>query len=176
MKILKSLFILFIAISLSSCSTEDSAPTYPLTYENIAGTYDIQSLSLNVKTTINVGAVPVTSTANGVGDTFQVDLIMNQDRTYSVKGAYRLVTTATVPGVAPTETKEIINIDESGSYTINSDNSITFVDPDAEFLEGSLNVTVFNENTFTLTQEVNTQDPILNSDIEIDLAISFIRK
>lgn len=176
MKIFKSLFILFIAVSFSNCSTEDSAPTYPLTYENIAGTYNIQSLSLNVQTTVNVGVVPITSTANGVGDTFQVDLIMNQDRSYSVKGAYRLVTTASAPGITPTETQEIINVDESGTYTINSDNSIIFTDQNAEFLNGTLNVTVFNESTFTLTQLAEGIEPITNATFKIDLAASFIRK
>ena len=153
MKTIKILLLLFVCTTLTNCSDDNAAPTYPLSYENIAGNYNIQSLSLNLETTLNIGIVPVTSTANGVGDTFQIDLIMNQDRTYSVKGAYRLVTTATVPGNPPVTTNEILNIDESGTYTINTNNSITFIDQNADFLNGSLNVTVFNENAFTLTQE-----------------------
>lgn len=176
MKIIKSLIILFIVVSFSNCSDDNSAPAYPLSYENIAGTYNIQSLSINTEVTTMVGVVPVTAKGNGVGDTFQVDLVMNVDRTYSIKGQHRMVITTAVPGVPPTETKEIITTDESGTYTINADNSITFTDQNAEFLDGSLNVTVFNESTFTLTQQVEGTEPTTNADFKVNLAVSFVRE
>lgn len=177
MKTIKILLLLFVCTTLTNCSDDNAAPTYPLSYENIAGNYNIQSLSINTETTTLVGVVPITARANGVGDTFQVDLLLNTDRTYTIKGEHRIVVTTTVPGVPSTTTEEIIVIDESGSYSINNaNNSITFSDQNAEFLNGSLNVSVFNESSFSLTQEVEGTEPLTNSDFKVNLAVSFIRK
>ena len=90
--------------------------------------------------------------------------------------AHRIVITTSVPGVAPTTTQEIVVIDESGNYTINADNSITFSDQNADFLSGDLNVTVFTANNFSLTQEIEGTEPLTNSDFKVNLAVSFIRK
>ena len=176
MKIIKFLLIACITLVFFSCDDEVASPPYPLSYENIAGNYNIQSLSIDTKTTTDVGGFPVTVSANGVGNTFQVDMIMNQDRTYSIKGEHVFVVTATVPGMSPTTETEIILIDEAGSFTINADNSITFSDQNAAFLSGSLNVTIFNENSFTLRQETTEDISITNSTITANLAVSFVRQ
>lgn len=176
MKSIKIFLLLLVSITLTNCSDNNEAPAYPLTYENISGTYNIQSLSIDTETTTLVGIIPVTAKANGVGDTFQVDMILNTDKTYSIKGEHRIVITTSVPGVAPTTTQEIVVIDESGNYTINADNSITFSDQNADFLSGDLNVTVFTANNFSLTQEIEGTEPLTNSDFKVNLAVSFIRK
>ncbi len=177
MKTIKNLLILIIAITFINCSDDNTALTYTLSYENIAGTYDIQSLSVNTKTTTEIGGFPVTVNANGVGNTFQVDLVMNQDRTYSIKGEHVFVVTVSGPGIPPTTDTEIILIDEAGTYTIDdTNNTVTFVDQNADFLDGVLNVTVFNENTFTLTQEVEETEPLTQTTITANLSVSFSRK
>ena len=99
MKSIKIFLLLLVSITLTNCGDNNEEPAYPLTYENISGTYNIQSLSIDTETTTLVGIIPVTAKANGVGDTFQVDMILNTDKTYSIKGEHRIVITTSVPGV-----------------------------------------------------------------------------
>lgn len=175
MKTIKNLLILFAAVAFTYCEDNNIAPPYPLTYDNIAGTYNIQSLSIDTKTTTEVGGFPVTINANGVGNTFQVNLVMNQNQTYTITGEHVFVITASGPGFPATTETEIITIDETGTFVINSDNSITFSDQNAEFLNGTLNVIVFNESSFSLTQEAEEVIPVTNSTITANLAVSFVR-
>lgn len=175
MKTIKRILILLVTVTFLNCSDNDNTPAYPLNYENIAGSYDIQSLSADIQTTIEINGIPVTASANAVGDTFQVDMIMNSDRTYSIEGEYRIITTTRVPGASPVTSEEIVIVDEEGTYVIN-DSSITFTDQDADFLDGVLNVSVFNENSFTLSQELEETDPTTNGEISVNMSVSFIRK
>ncbi len=175
MKSIKRILVLLITISFINCNDSDNSPSYPLNYENIAGLYGIESLKADVQTTISVSGIPVTASANAVGDTFQVDMIINADRTYSINGEYRIITTTRIPGTSPLTEEEIVVVDEDGTYVIN-ENSINFTDPNAEFLTGVLNVTVFNEDSFTLAQELEESDSSTNTSVSADLAVGFIRK
>lgn len=177
MKILKSLFVLFIAISLSSCSSETSAPTYPLSLANIAGTYNIQSLSVStdINTTTSNGLSIKVATASLVGDIFQIDLVMNTDGTYTAKGAYTTtyrLSPVAGPGV---EEVKIVNIDYSGNFALNTvDNRITFSGGLLQDLSGTLEFQTFNETSFSLFQEIDLN---VGSNVETaKTAVSFIRK
>ena len=52
MKPLKNILIIFItALSMVACNDEIPEPEYPLTAENLAGTYNIKSLDANLNAT-----------------------------------------------------------------------------------------------------------------------------
>ena len=139
-----------------ACSDENPAPIYPLTQQNLAGTYNIQSMraDLNATAVVQGATVPVSS-GNVVGDTFQVSFIINTDGTYTASGQYRITTTVTPIGSAPVTNTEIVVFNDSGTYTLNtSNNTITMTSSNSDFFEGTLQIQTFNETSFSLSQEI----------------------
>lgn len=170
MKLLKSILILFIAISITSCGDDSSSePAFILSNANIAGTYNISSFNVNVdlSTEVTPGVNATFSTIKIIGDIFQVDFILNTSGSYSVSGQYSVTTTTNVVGGSTTENSSIVNFNDSGTFTINSsENTITFNSSQDDFLgneylDKTFNVTVFSENSFTIAQEAEEViDPI----------------
>lgn len=176
MKSLKFILFLCLSATILGCSSSDSEPPFILSNANIAGTYNISSLSINAKATAVTSGVPVTiSNATSVGDVFQFNFILNVDGSYTASGQYVIVSTVTPVGSAPITDTSIINIDDSGTYQINTtNNTITFTSSTGDFIEGTLNVVTFNETTVSLTQEIEEiDDPITT---EISASISFTRQ
>jgi len=152
-------YILFAVITstILSCADNSTEPELILSNESLAGNYDITVLNSDIETSTVVANVPVTvANASLVGDTFQVDVVINADGTFSAGGQYRVVSTITPVGSdAITETEILTFEPTSGSYILNTlDNTITFSSQDVSLLEGTFNVIVFNETTFTLNQQV----------------------
>ena len=125
--------------------------------------YEFQMTGMNsrldsdIETSTIVANIPVTvANASLVGDTFQVDVVINADGTFTAGGQYRVVSTITPVGTPAITESEIIIFEPSpGSYTLDSiENTITFMSQDAGLLEGTFNVIVFNETTFTLNQQI----------------------
>jgi hypothetical protein len=134
-------------------------------------------LDSDLETSTVVADVPVTvANASLVGDTFQVDVIINADGTFSAGGQYRVVTTLTPVGTAPITETEIITLDpSSGSYILNTlQNTITFSSQDMSLLEGTFNVIVFNETTFTLNQQV--EETLGDLTVKANVNLSLERK
>ena len=157
MKNLKYIFFAVITSTILSCADNSSEPELILSNESLAGNYDITVLNSDIETSTVVANVPVTvANASLVGDTFQVDVVINADGTFSAGGQYRVVSTITPVGSdAITETEILTFEPTSGSYILNTlDNTITFSSQDVSLLEGTFNVIVFNETTFTLNQQV----------------------
>jgi len=157
MKTLK--FILFAVISstILSCADNSTEPELILSNESLAGNYNVIVLDSDIETSTIVANVPVTvANASLVGDTFQVDVVINTDGTFTAGGQYRVVSTITPVGTPPITETEILTFEPtSGSYILNTlDNTITFSSQDVSLLEGTFNVIVFNETTFTLNQQV----------------------
>ena len=92
------------------------------------------------------------STTGMSDDTYK----FNADGTFTAGGQYRVVSTITPVGTPAITESEIIIFEPSpGSYTLDSiENTITFMSQDAGLLEGTFNVIVFNETTFTLNQQI----------------------
>ena len=177
MKTLK--FILFAVISstILSCADNSTEPELILSNESLAGNYDIAVLDSDLETSTVVADVPVTvANASLVGDTFQVDVIINADGTFSAGGQYRVVSTITPVGTAPITETEIITLDpSSGSYILNTlQNTITFSSQDMSLLEGTFNVIVFNETTFTLNQQV--EETLGDLTVKANVNLSLERK
>ena len=151
-------YILFAVITstILSCADNSTEPELILSNESLAGNYDITVLNSDIETSTVVANVPVTvANASLVGDTFQVDVVINADGTFSAGGQYRVVSTITPVGSdAITETQILTFEPTDGTYTLNTlENTITFNSQDVSLIEGTFNVIVFNETTFTLNQQ-----------------------
>lgn len=189
MKSIKIILSLFITISLLSCGdNETEKVSFNLSKDNIIGSYNISALNLDTEVSNEIvsDVFATFSTAEFVGDTFQIDLTLNSDNTYTLGGQYRVLTTVEiVGGTNPTIPPTIINFTDAGTYAINtSENTInftsqennflgnTFLDP--VFLGASFTVSAFNEDTFTINQEAeNVVDKIKTKTVS---TISFVRK
>ena len=152
-------YILFAVITstILSCADNSTEPELILSNESLAGNYDITVLNSDIETSTVVANVPVTvANASLVGDTFQVDVVINADGTFSAGGQYRVVSTITPVGSDAITETEILTFEQTdGTYTLNTlENTITFSSQDVSVIEGTFNVIVFNETTFTLNQQV----------------------
>jgi hypothetical protein len=177
MKTLKLILFAVITSTILSCADNSTEPEIILSNESLAGNYDVAVLDSDLETSTVVADVPVTvANASLVGDTFQVDVIINADGTFSAGGQYRVVTTLTPVGTAPITETEIITLDpSSGSYILNTlQNTITFSSQDMSLLEGTFNVIVFNETTFTLNQQV--EETLGDLTVKANVNLSLERK
>ena len=152
-------YILFAVITstILSCADNSTEPELILSNESLAGNYDITVLNSDIETSTVVANVPVTvANASLVGDTFQVDVVINADGTFSAGGQYRVVSTITPVGSDAITETEILTFEQTdGTYSLSTlENTITFSSQDVSLIEGTFNVIVFNETTFTLNQQV----------------------
>ena len=163
-------FILFICISaiLMSCGDDNSDDRLLLTNANIAGSYRIGSFNqvINESATSSSGANVNISTTTNVGDIYNLALIMNQNGTFTAKGQYTIDFTVKPNGSAQETGSSIININDSGTFSISSlNNTITFITTaslENDFVAGTYNVTLFNATTMNLVQETENSSGSLN--------------
>lgn len=170
MKISKILVILIMAVSVFGCKKDDNNPTFDLNNANFAGTYRITSYNGKIEQTFDINGTPVASTTTLVGDTFQVNTVFGTNGSYRSTGEYRLVTTVVTAGNTTTGS-EIIVVDDSGTYLLNSStNKITItVDGDPQ----TFDVVLFNETSVTL--KMTSSDPIGGVPATSTLEIQLVR-
>ena len=173
MKIFKFTLIAFITTTILSCSDNSNEPELDLTNESLAGNYNITILNIDIESSAEVAGVPVTISNTTIdGDTFQVDVVFNTNGTYTAGGQYRVTSTVTPVTTPPVTNTEIIVFDDSGSYSINSDeNAITFMIQDQALLSGTFNVSDFNENSISLTQQVEETIGDITSLINMNISL-----
>jgi len=168
-KLFKFILVLFVTVSISSCSEDPREPTILLSNANIAGTHSINSFNLDTKVTseTDVSGVSVPfdiATSTGYGDTFQVDFELTENGDYTLIGQYRLTSTVTPAIGSQVSETSILLVDDSGTYEIDTtNNTITFtssLDALLDFsldassrLSGTFNVVTFNETAIVLRQE-----------------------
>ena len=176
MKIFKLTLIAFITTTILSCSDNSNEPELDLTNESLAGNYNITILSIDIESSAEVAGVPVTISNTTIdGDTFQVDVVFNTNGTYTAGGQYRVTSTVTPVAKAPVTNTEIIVFNNSGSYSINTDeNTITFMVQDQALLSGTFNVADFNENSISLAQQVEETVGDITSLINMNISLERI--
>ena len=180
MKFLKYVLILLISVSITSCGDESSDPPFMLSAANIAGSYAINSFSIDTKVTsvteVSGVSVPFTvATSTSTGDTFQVDFVLNVNGTYTASGLYRIVSVVTPTVGSQLTNSEIISFTDSGSYQLNTtNNTLTIISSTGDFIEGTMDIVTFNETTVSLSQETEVELDAITT--EINARISFIRK
>ena len=177
MKNLKLILILFISISLTNCSSDDDTPPFLLSNANIAGTYEIGSLTgTETETaTSSSGAIVNLSNATILGANFQINFALSASGTYTISGLYREVKRTTPNGGSASETEELLNIDSAGNYQINtSDNSITFSPTSGNFLSGKFDVNTFTTTILSISQE--TDENVGSNTISKSINIGFTKE
>ena len=166
MKIIKYLFVLIVIVSLASCKSDDDNDTpYLLINENFSGLYNLNFLVANVETTVIIGGNPVVVPSTSEGSVFQVDTSFNLNGTYSLGGQFLLTTTITGSGA----TNEIIDLDENGSYQLNDTAKTITITSNEEFLNGTFDVTLFNENELRIKSEKTTIDGDVTTESVIEI-------
>ena len=166
MKIIKYLFVLIVIVSLASCKSDDDNETpYLLINENFSGQYNLNFLVANVETTVIIGGNPVVVPSTSEGSVFQVDTSFNLNGTYSLGGQFLLTTTITGSGA----TNEIIDLDENGSYQLNDTAKTITITSNEEFLNGTFDVTLFNENELRIKSEKTTTDGDVTTESVIEI-------
>ena len=180
MKFLKYILVLLMAVSITNCGDESSAPSFVLSTANIAGSYIINSLSIDTKVTsvtdVSGVSVPFTiATSTSTGDTFQVDFVLNVNGTYTASGQYRIVSVVTPTVGSQLTNSEIISFTDSGSYELNTtNNTLTIISSTGDFIEGTMDIVTFNETTVSLSQETEVELDAITT--EINSRISFTRE
>ncbi len=157
MKLLKSLLVLLVAVSIVSCSSDDDSPQFVLNNANLSGTHSITYFTTSDTETTNVNGLDVVSEFTTVGDTFQITVIFNENGAYIIDGEYRNNYTVTVAGQIIDEGFEIIDVtNETGNYTTND--STMEISLDGE----TWDVTLFNENELRIvTEDSYTENDVL---------------
>jgi hypothetical protein len=175
MKILKFIFFLCVVTSITSCDDDETAPNFPLSSANLVGNYEMNNLEAqgSEDATSSSGATVNLTNTSTVGDTFQLDFALNANGTYTASGQYRTVSTITPNGGTPSEESAIIVINATGSYQLNSDNTITFNPQTGDFFEGIFTIKTFNETSVILGQD---QEEVQgNTTFTAKVTVGFIR-
>jgi len=175
MKLLKFIFFLCVVTSITSCGDDETAPNFPLSSANLVGNYEMNNFEAQGSedaTSSSGDTVNLTNTST-VGDTFQLDFILNANGSYTASGQYRIVSTITPNGGTPSEESEIIVINATGSYQLNSDNTITFNPQTGDFFEGIFTIKTFNDTSVILGQD---QEEVQgNTTFTAKVTVGFIR-
>ncbi|WP_166385917.1 hypothetical protein [Polaribacter sp. 11A2H] len=166
MKLLKSFLILFIAISITSCSSDDDNNSFELVATNLVGSYNLtayKSVETEIATASN-GNESTLSTTTKTGSSFKVVVELKANGTYSIDGNFILT---------PNNGEQNVEIiASSGNYSLNAtDKKITLIaSEDGAFVGGSFDIKSFNEDKMVLKQTVEgTGDVRIDSITDITL-------
>lgn len=160
MKFLKFIFILCISIALHSCREDANEPPLLLSNATIEGNYDITSMVVEQVETVassSGNSNLILTTITGVADSFDdINFALTANGTYTAVGGYRVVVTEVPNGESPITDTEIMIINASGTYQLDTTkNTITFNPTSGEFIEGE-----FGFNTFTSSSVIISQEDI----------------
>ncbi len=167
MKLTKLIFLFALTIATVSCSKNDDNDNYVpdpyrLTISNFVDTYKLKFLELKVVETITFGnGTTSTSSSTTVGSVFQnVSFVFNSNNSYTANGLFNTVTTVTnADGSTIVGDTVIVNLDESGTYTLNTTNSkLTVTDSNGKVT--SFEIKDYTETGMTLYA---TETIILNN-------------
>lgn len=152
MKIFKAFLFIALALVVTSCG-DDDAPVVELTNSNLVGTYNVVFLEGSFEETDNSSGV-VVARAEFRGDTFtNATFTFNENGSYTAEGSYRSTTTFTVTGEAPSTESEIVDLDDTGNFSVNTNSrTITF--------DGEVNdVTLFDgTNLYVISNDTEVED------------------
>ncbi|MGY8910807.1 MAG: hypothetical protein ACKVIG_13245, partial [Flavobacteriales bacterium] len=125
----------------------------------------------------STGANVNLSTTTNVGDIYSLDIVMNENGTYTASGQYTLDFITKPNGSAQVSGSSIVDVEDLGNFTISSlDNTITFTPSTSledQFLLGTYSVVLLNSTTLSLVQEVENSNGSIN--MSTKTSYSFIK-
>jgi hypothetical protein len=169
MKSIKHIIIVFAAICVISCgSDDDSAILLPaFTGDNATGIYDIVAFSsAELRTEVRQGGTINTLTET-VGSTFtDTSLTLTANGNYSLAGTYVEDKTIAITGNFPSTSRTIITLDDMGTYETSSlGTSIILTDADGEMQNYA--VTLFDGVNLLLNRNEVIGDTTFTSEIRL---------
>lgn len=179
MKKLKFILLLFISATILSCGDDSTPVVFSLSNVNVAGSYDINSITyeeVETVTSSSGNSSIILTTIRGIADSFDdINFVLNSNGTYTASGKYRIVITETPNVGSPITDNEIIVFDADGSYQLDTvNNTITFNQQNGDFIEGVFNISTFNQNSVIMGQEDIDIDG--NTTLTFKGNISLVRK
>lgn len=169
MKKINFIICLCISAILVSCGDDNSEDRLLTTNANLQGTYQIAAFNqiINETATSSTGANVNLSTTTNVGDIYSLDIVINENGTYSASGQYTLDFVTTPNGSPQVSGSRIVDVEDLGNFTISSlDNTIKFTPSTSledEFLSGTYNIVLLNSTTLSLVQEIEISNGSLNN-------------
>lgn len=161
MKLMKYLFLFTLAFGVLSCSKDDDGPDpYLLTRTNFVGTYSLKALEKKeVETITFTNGSKSSSSTVVVGSVFQnVRYNFNADGTFSATGLYNTVETVTnADGSVVVNDPIIVNLDKSGTYTLDTTRKTVTVTYEDES-QTTYDITLYKENEMKLFAEKEVVD------------------
>ena len=157
MKFLKILFVLFVLISITSCSSDDEVIQYDFNNANLSsGSFDLNYLSSYTTATVDINGLEIISEFSATGETFQFTVTFFENGTYIADGQYVVIETTRVAGQITEEDTYIEDVDnEEGTYVTNDGTMQLVMDGDI------FDVTLFNANELRLVQnDTYTEDDV----------------
>ncbi|MDG1329975.1 MAG: hypothetical protein P8P27_07020 [Flavobacteriaceae bacterium] len=157
MKFLKILFVLFVLISITSCSSDDEVIQYDFNNANLSsGSFDLNYLSSYTTATVDINGLEIISEFSATGETFQFTVTFFENGTYIADGQYVVIETTRVAGQITEEDTYIEDVDnEEGTYVTNDGTMQLVMDGDI------FDVTLFNANELRLVQnDTYTEDGV----------------
>ena len=147
MKFLKILFVLFVVISITSCSSDDEVIQYDLNNANLsAGSFDLNYLSSYTTATVDINGLEIISEFAATGETFQFTITFFENGTYIADGQYVVNETTTVAGQITEQDTYIVDEDnEQGTYVANNDVMQLVLDDDV------FDIILFNANELRIS-------------------------
>jgi hypothetical protein len=147
---------------------------YLVTNVNLDGDHKLTFFESDGTISANVAGVPVTGTITVLGDTFQLNVIFDEDGTYVMNGQYRIVTTIVLGGETIEEAEILSFNNETGTYSTDANaETITFTGENG--IDGTWNVQVFNQGQLILTN-MRTETTDDNAEVNLTSEIRLMRQ
>ena len=180
MKLLKPLFVLLLIVSIAACSSDDSNPNvdtdgdgvidsedlcpdvqgtlvdqgcYLITNINLSGEHNVSFLETIRVETYDLNGIPVTVTITDSGSILEIVLKFFEDGTYSLIGEYVNTETSVVVGNDRIIVLSNENLNETGTFVTNNDNSTISLTNSLSGVTKIYNVSLFNQNELNLNME-----------------------
>lgn len=175
MKLLKSFLILFIAISITSCSSDDDN-SFELSAANLAGTFKITAYT-SVETesaTSSAGVTTELSKNTIVGDTFtNMVVTLNTGGTFTAKGSFRVNSTVTPTPEDGQKDAEIVTLDSEGTYSLNlTSKTISLIDTSGDgYVNGTFEIKTFNVDKLIIKKETDVTTGGITNNIVTDITL-----
>ena len=174
MKLVKGLILIFIAVSLVNCGSDDGGSSFDLSEDNLVGSYAAESIeSDSARSLIEAdGTLTPINTTSSEADNIILRLTFSSNGTFTIAGAYENTVTTSSSTGSDTETDDVI-VSDSGTYTLDVENeTITLVSDD---FGGVYNIDRFTEDELFVSVTIEEENSVDNTTTITESTFEFER-